>query len=125
METLQKALSKIQNNKLPDPHMIIGFWYKKLQFYRPYMVSLFQKILSGEYDFPAEVVLVKTVLILKNENTKIAKNYRPTACLNLMYKIYTSCLNLFIQDHCESNEIVTDEQAGGKKGAGVVQRNFL
>ena len=33
-----------------------------------------------------------------------------------MYKLYTSCLNLFIQDHCESNEIVTDEQAGGKKG---------
>ena len=33
-----------------------------------------------------------------------------------MYKLYTSCLNLFIQDHCESNEIVIDEQAGGKKG---------
>ena len=33
-----------------------------------------------------------------------------------MYKLYTSCLNLFIQDHCESNEIVTDEQVGGKKG---------
>ena len=31
-------------------------------------------------------------------------------------RVYTSCLNLFIQDHCESNEIVTDEQAGGKKG---------
>ena len=23
---------------------------------------------------------------------------------------------MFIQDHCESNEIVIDEQAGGKKG---------
>ena len=29
------------------------------------MVSLFQKRLSGEYDFPAEVVLAKTVLKLK------------------------------------------------------------
>ena len=50
--------------------MIIGFWYKKLQFYRPYMVSLFQKILSGEYDFPEEIVLAKTVL---NQNMKIPK----------------------------------------------------
>ena len=116
IKTLQKALSKIQNNKSSGPDMIIGFWYKKLQFYRPYIVFLFQKTLSGEYDFPAEVVLVKTVLIPKNENTKIAKNYRPIACLNLMYKLSTSCLNLFTQDHCESNEIVTDEQAGGKKG---------
>ena len=33
-----------------------------------------------------------------------------------MYKLYTSCLNLFIQDHCEYDDIVTYEQAGGKKG---------
>ena len=32
-----------------------------------------------------------------------------------MYELYTSCLNLFIQDNCESNEIVTGKQAGGKK----------
>ena len=53
LETLNKALSKIQNNKTPGRDMIIGFWYKKLQFYRPYKVSLFQKTLSGKYDFPA------------------------------------------------------------------------
>ena len=108
LETLYRVLSKIQNNKMPGRDMVISFWYKKLQFYRPYMVSLFQKIQSGEYDFPAEIVLVKTVLIPKHENTKIAKKYHPIACLNLMYKLDTSCLNLFIQDHCESNEIVTN-----------------
>ena len=73
LETLKKALSKIQKNKSPGRDMIIDFWYKKLQFYRPYMVSLFQKTQSGEYDFPAEIVLAKTVLIPKNENTKMAK----------------------------------------------------
>ena len=79
-------------------------------------MSLFLKILSGEYYFPAEIVLANTVLIPKHINTKIAKNYRPIKCLSLMYKLYTSCLNLVIQDHCESNKIITDEQAGGKKG---------
>ena len=29
--------------------------------------------------------------------------------------LYTSCINQFLQDHCDSNKIVTDEQAGGKK----------
>ena len=29
------------------------------------------------------------------------------------------------KDHCESNEIVTDQQAGGEKTSGVVQSNFL
>ena len=33
-----------------------------------------------------------------------------------MYKLYTSSLNLFTQDHCESNEIATDKQEWGKKG---------
>ena len=43
-----------------------------------------------------------------------------------MYKLYTSCLNLFIQDHCESNEIVTDKQAGGKKGVwGLINKTIL
>ena len=30
-------------------------------------------------------------------------------------KPYTSCINQFLQDHCEINKIVTTEQAGGKK----------
>lgn len=79
VETLNKALSKIQNDKSPGPEMIIGFWYKQLHFYRPYLVSLFEKILIEKYEFPAKIVLVTTVLITKNENTKIAKNYRPMA----------------------------------------------
>ena len=29
IETLNKALSKIQNNKSPGLEMIIGFWYKQ------------------------------------------------------------------------------------------------
>ena len=72
LETLTKALSNIQNNKSLGQDMINDFWYKKIKFHRPYMVYLFQKTLSGEYDFPVEIVLAKTVLIPKNENTKIA-----------------------------------------------------
>ena len=34
-----------------------------------------------------------------------------------MYKLYTSILNTFIEEHCESNGIITVEQAGGKKGS--------
>ena len=86
IKTLQNVLSKIQNNKLPGTDITIGFWYKKLQFYRPYMVSLFQKLLGGEYHFSAEVVLATILLIPQNENTKIAKHYRPIACLSLIYK---------------------------------------
>ena len=33
-----------------------------------------------------------------------------------MFKLYTSCINTFVQQHCEMNNIVTTEQAGGKRG---------
>ena len=33
-----------------------------------------------------------------------------------MYKTYTGCINAHLQDHCENNSIITDQQAAGKKG---------
>ena len=33
-----------------------------------------------------------------------------------MYKIYTSCLNSFLYDHCHCHKIITTEQAAGRKG---------
>ena len=33
----------------------------------------------------------------------------------MISKLYTSCINQFLQDHCDINKIVTDEQVGGKK----------
>ena len=51
----------------------------------------------------------------KNSDTHLAENYRPIACQNIISKLYTNCINQFLQDHCDSNKIVTDEQAGGKK----------
>ena len=43
-----------------------------------------------------------------------------------MYKLYISCFNLFIQDHCESNEIVTDKKAVGRKDVwGCAEQVFI
>ena len=33
-----------------------------------------------------------------------------------MYILYTSCLNSFISDHDYENNIITQEQAAGKRG---------
>ena len=57
----------------------------------------------------------KTRLIPKTDQTRQANNYRPIALQNIMLKLYTNCMNQFLQDHCQRNNIVTTEQAGGKK----------
>ena len=32
-----------------------------------------------------------------------------------MVKLYTGCMNQFLQDHCQRSNIITTEQVGGKK----------
>ena len=36
--------------------------------------------------------------------------------LNIMYKLYTSRINVFLSDHLLRNNIITPEQASGKQG---------
>ena len=62
------------------------------------------------------VNISENIFTSQNTETELAKNYRPIACLNFMYKIYTSCLNSFLYDHCHYHKIITSEQAAGKKG---------
>ena len=113
---LNKAINKTKINKSPGRDKITGFWYKKLTFYQPDLANLFQQTLQGDTKLPKWLSLALTSLLPKNNETHIPKNYRPIACLNIMYKLFTSCLNLFLTDHVQSNNIITPEQAGGKRG---------
>ena len=66
---------------------------------------MLQNTYEGESDLPDWLSLAKTALTPKNENTRIAKN----SCINSI-----SCLNIFLQEHCISNNTITSEQAGRK-----------
>ena len=113
-EILDKALTNMQNNKAPGPDRIVAFWYKHFDFYRSDLITLLQQTFKAGNELPPWLCKAQTLLLPKNKDTQLAKNYRPIACLNIMYKLYTSCINMFIQDHCETNNIITMEQAGGK-----------
>ena len=67
-------------------------------------------------DLPNWLTLAQTTLLPKSQDMKNANNYGPIACLNIVNKLYTSCLNISLQNRCEVNEIITSEQAGGKRG---------
>ena len=66
---------------------------------------------------PQWLVLSKTLLLPKNEDTNKANNYRPIALQNSMHKVFTAIVTEFIMDHCTVNNIVTEEQAVGKLGS--------
>ena len=44
-DILETAVNKIQPNKAPGRDLIAGFWYKKIDFYKPTLIYLFEKTL--------------------------------------------------------------------------------
>ena len=104
---------------------VAGIWLKRIiksvkYHYKEHLIHL----LESEAEPPEWLRTSKTLLLPKNEITSQAKNYRPIALQNTMYKVYTALLADFIMDHCEKNGMVTEEQAAGKREAGGVVTNF-
>ena len=110
------VMSKMANNKAPGTDRITAFWIKKLTSVHPYLLSLLQKTGNGEIEVPEWLATSMTNILPKNADSHLAKNYRPIACQNITYKLYTGILDPFLYDHCSTNNIITVEQAGGKKG---------
>ena len=99
-EAIAKVLKRLKNGKAPGTDLTAGFWYKNLMFYKVDLVYIFQDTLKGHKELPSWLTRARTQLLQKNENTHISKNYRPIACQNLMFELYTSCINTFVQQHC-------------------------
>ena len=75
------------------------------------------KVYDRGEPLPEWLMTGRTILLPKNSETKNPKNYRPIACQNIMYKLFTGLLNSFLVDHCVENDISTLEQAGAKPGS--------
>ena len=112
---IDKAINKLKPNKAPGRDMITGYWCKQLNFYRSDLTRLYDSTLVNDQVLPTWLLTAKTTLLPNDTDTHIAKNYRVIALLNMMYKIYTSCINMFLIDQVLHNNIITNEQAEGKK----------
>ena len=72
------------------------------------------------------MALTRTTLLPKNKHTQLARNYRPIACENNLFKIYTGIIANFVNNHCQRNNIVCSEQAANRPGSwGCVDQLFI
>ena len=116
IKTFKEILTSMKNNGAPAPDKINAYAIKKLPSTHTFLVNAFVDAFDNNKPLPNWLVKGKTTKKLpKNQETGIAKNYRPIACLNITYKLYTSLINKFLENHCTTNNIITMEQAGGKK----------
>ena len=116
-EVLLKVLAKTPNNKAPGNDKLVAYWLKYLPALHPHLLNQLIQVKEEKIELPQWLVTSKTIILPKNNETHLPKNYRPIACLNSTYKLFTSILNTFLDDHCNENDVILQEQAGGKKGS--------
>ena len=115
-EVLDKVLKKMANDK-PGRDLLAGVWIKRMKSIKEKYKEELKKLLNNEKELPEWLLTSKTLLLPKNKITNQAQNYRPIAIQNTMYKVYTAILAEFIMEYCEENNIITEEQAAGKRGS--------
>ena len=75
---------------------------------------------------PEWMTVGRTSLFLKDPaKGNAADNYRPIACLPLMWKLLTGIFAEKIYEHLEQNSLLPDEQKGCRKGSRGTKDQFL
>ena len=112
---VKAGVGRLSNWKAPGPDGVMGFWFKKLTALHQAIVGGLQTcLLNGKV--PDWMVKGRTVLIQKDSaKGTVAGNYRPIACLPLMWKLLTGIFAEEIYDHLKGNNLLPDEQKGCRK----------
>ena len=115
MDDVKRGIRRMTNWKAPGPDAVQGFWFKKFTSMHVRIASGLQGCLAQGW-VPKWMTLGRTSLFMKDpaKGTR-ADNYRPIACLPLMWKLLTGILADKIYDHLAGNSLLPDEQKGCRK----------
>ena len=115
LKDVKLGISRMKNWKAPGPDGVRGFWFKKFTSVHPAITKVLEKCLV-EGTVPEWMVKGRTVLIQKDPaKGTVASNYRPIACLPLMWKLMTGIFAGKIYDHLEANDLLPEEQKECRK----------
>lgn len=117
VEDVQFGIRKMANWKAPGPDGVRGFWFKRFRSLHGAIAKCLHGCLTrGEV--PDWMVKGRTVLIQKDHaKGTVASNYRPIACLPLMWKLLTGILAEKLYKHLDMNSLLQDEQKGCRKNS--------
>ena len=92
VENVKTTIKKMTNWKAPGLDCVQGYWFKKFSTLHSTLTEHLQTCVV-EDDVPTWMTRGRTTLIQKDPaKGNAANNYRPIACLTLMWKLLTSIL---------------------------------
>ena len=115
VEDVKNGIRRMSNWKAPGPDGVQGFWFKKLTAFHERIAKHLQECLNSGI-VPDWLTLGRTVLIMKDRRKgNVASNYRPIACLPLIWKLLTGIFAEKLYNHLLHNSLLPDEQKGCRK----------
>lgn len=114
-DDVKMQVRKLPNWKSPGPDGIQGFWLKKfVAMHEAFAVHLNDCVASGVV--PSWMTVGKTTLAQKDKSKGAeVGNYRPIACLNLLWKVLTGIFSEKTYQFLSDNDLLPAEQKGGRK----------
>ena len=110
------CLRRLRNWAAPGPDGIQGFWFKRFPALHVRLLQCYNDILNDISIIPAWFPKGRTILLPKSHDTTLPKNFRPITCLNVVYKLWSSCLTQVLMYHCDVNEVLHPAQKGCARG---------
>ena len=101
--------------KRAGPDKIQGFWLKSFRAVHEVLAKFLNECIEPG-DVPGQLVEGRTILVMKHskKGTEVG-NYRPIACLNLIWKPLTGIISDKTYDHLEENKLLPEEQKGSRR----------
>ncbi|MES9880523.1 MAG: reverse transcriptase family protein [Sedimenticola sp.] len=125
-DEISKAIRNLNNSKTPGNDLILNEYLKNTtDIMMPHYVTLFNVVLSTGI-LPDSWVLGQIMPIYKNkgDSTK-PENYRPITILSCLGKLFTCILNNRLNCFLDSNSILSENQAGFRKGYSTMDHVFV
>ena len=116
-EALQKQIRRTASWKSPGPDGLHGFWYKNFYSLHKTICSQLNQCLTDN-SIPPWMTVGRTVLLMKDpaKGNEVG-NYRPIACLNIIWKILTGVFSEKTYEHLNENNLLPVEQKGCRKSS--------
>ena len=123
---IYKAITDLKNGKASGDDNVINEYIKTTaELFMPIYVKLFNIVF--ESGIVPELWLVGNILpFYKNKGDKLdPQNYRPITILSCMGKLFTSILNVRLNDFLEEFLLLNENQFGFRKGYSTIDNIFV
>lgn len=123
-DNITECLRSKRNWSAPGNDKLVNFWLKKFISIHTKLAVAINTMINERQQIPDWLSEGSCVMIPKKENPN-AEDHRPITCLNTIYKLVTSIINLELQKHETKHRIMQIDQRGGTPGSMGCVDNLL